>query len=100
MLSQVFSQQPGSSCVALQAAARILTRRSIAAAAHVAAAGDASLDDWLEQQVGYSRALVSHSADLAAGCFAGEDGSQQQQQGQPIREWQQQESIRWLRLAC
>jgi hypothetical protein len=81
MLGQVFAQQPGASCIALQAVARISTRRSIIAAAQVAAAGDAALAEWVEEKVRHQKALVRDSAQLAAGCFAaaGESSSQQQQ---------------------
>jgi hypothetical protein len=83
MLSQVFARQPGASCVALQAVARVSTRRSIIAAAQVAAAGDAALGEMVEEKVRHGRALVRDSAQLAAGCFAsaGERSSQQQQAG-------------------
>jgi hypothetical protein len=82
MLSQVLAQQPGATCRALQAVARIstlLTRRSIAAAAQAAAAGDAALGLIEKQGLHFREStLVSESAKLAAGCFAGAGSSQQQ----------------------
>jgi hypothetical protein len=80
MLSRVFAQQPGASCIALQAVARIQTRRSIAVAARVAASEDAALSLWVKKQVRHCKRLVGESAQLAAGCFGGEGSSQQQQQ--------------------